>query len=83
MKLMNRLSGNGDRDKKARKTARAAFITNSCATADALVVNENSHSVDENGNVELNFDDSEVQRVLKKRLESLRDYDLAEDSANI
>lgn len=78
MKLMNLFSTTADHDKKKG----VAFEAMGRDTADALQVNESSHRVDENGNVELNFDDSEVQRVLRKRLENLRDYDLTEDSAN-
>ncbi|WP_421860814.1 hypothetical protein [Marinobacter salarius] len=82
MKLMNWLSKDDDRKKKTDMKARVVFAARGRATADALLDNESSYRVDENGNVELNFDDSEVQRVLKKRLDSLRDYDLTEDSAS-
>lgn len=82
MKLMSFFSTTADRSKKKDLKAELAFAARGYGTADALQFNESSHRVDEDGNVELNFDDSEVQRVLKKRLENLRDYDLVEDSAN-
>ncbi|WP_305966898.1 hypothetical protein [Marinobacter salsuginis] len=82
MKLMNFFSKT-DNDKNKKDVEAHLFATSdSRASAEVLQVNESSHNVDENGNVQLNFDDSEVQRVLRKRLESLRDYDLTEDHAN-
>lgn len=82
MKLIKWLAKVGDDGSKKDVKASAFFAARGRVTADALLENESSYRVDENGNVELNFDDSEVQRVLKKRLESLRDYDLTEDSAS-
>lgn len=82
MKLMNFFSKT-DNDKNKKDVEAHLFAASvSRASAEVLQVNESSHNVDENGNVQLNFDDSEVQRVLRKRLESLRDYDLTEDHAN-
>lgn len=82
MKLMNFFSKT-DNDKNKKDVEAHLFAApDSRASAEVLQVNESSHNVDENGNVQLNFDDSEVQRVLRKRLESLRDYDLTEDHAN-
>lgn len=78
MRLTNWFSTTSDHDKKKGVT----FPAMGLGKADVLQVNESSHRVDENGNVELNFDDSQVQRVLRKRLDNLRDYDLTDDLTN-
>lgn len=42
-----------------------------------LVVSEDSHTIDENGNVAVNVENSSVQEVLKERFDELEKFDQA------
>lgn len=42
-----------------------------------LVVSEDSHTIDENGNVAVNVESSSVQKVLKERFDELEKFDQA------
>lgn len=42
-----------------------------------LAVSEDSHTIDENGNVAVNVDSSSVQKVLRERFDELEKFDRA------
>lgn len=42
-----------------------------------LVVSEDSHTIDDNGNVAVNVENVEVQKVLKERFDELKKFDKA------